>query len=96
MFFETKKSTELIFITNVNIFKLKRTRFDIRTKWKLIEQPISIYKIKNTEIRESKQSEPTHLRSKFRLKRSVSVNEKHTINEHEYDLIVIIHIFSID
>jgi hypothetical protein len=50
MFTDAKKSC-LIFITDQNILKLRKTRLDIRTKWKLTENgSIPIKNILRTEI----------------------------------------------
>lgn len=84
LFYETKKSQILIFITDCSILKLKRTRFDIRTKWKIIEDPIPIYKILRTEISKTREPDSNITKSKLKAK-------KHALFENrpdEFDLIV--------
>ena len=54
MFIDNKKS-RLIFITDQNILKLRKTRLDIRSKWKLIENgSIPIKNVLRTELFPSK------------------------------------------
>lgn len=88
MFYEKGKSTQLVFVTNANLYKLRKTNFDIRTKWKRIEKPISIFKIKNTKIEEANQIEQINLKSKLRNRKNAHINERIKEQEIEYDLIV--------